>query len=79
MKKEVCQGLKRNHRTICKFGVEDSAYADVLRRFNAIAVEIQRQIPAQFPVPPTGEIIESETARADTEEGLRDRLKQLKN
>lgn len=77
--KEVPQGLKRNHRTICKFAsANDSEFGKVLSRFNAIATEIQRGLPIALPAAPTGDLSHEQTSAPPHGEDLEERFKNLR-
>ncbi|CAN9356736.1 unnamed protein product [Alternaria alternata] len=79
VKKEVSQGLKRNHRTICEFAsADESEFGVVLRRFNAIATEIQRGLPIALPATPTGDLSHNRTPAPPHDEDLEERLRRLR-
>jgi hypothetical protein len=79
VKKELSRGLKRNHRTMCKFAsADESDFGVVLNRFNAIATEIQRGLPIALPATPTGDLSHKQTSPPSHDRDLEDRFGNLK-
>jgi hypothetical protein len=83
VKKEMSQGLHRNHLTICKFAKEtESDFRRVEARFQAIATDIKLEAEAVSTTVPAAESAvegpaETEGAEENRDEALQRRLDAL--